>query len=76
MNRFAKRHETGSQVTTPSWFGSHSTMVVDHTELGLELSEDQVLLKDDNHHYITFKNRLDNGLADPNRSSSEATYDV
>lgn len=62
-----KRHETGRTITTPSQYGSHSSMVVDHTQFGLTLNEDQVLCKDDTHYYITEKKRLDNGLADPNR---------
>jgi hypothetical protein len=46
-------------------------MVVDHNEYGVELKEDQVLLKSDTHFYVTKKNRLDDGLADPARYSSE-----
>tara|TARA_Y100000310_G_scaffold330701_1_gene402798 strand:+ start:780 stop:956 length:177 start_codon:yes stop_codon:yes gene_type:complete len=33
------------------------------------ISEDEVVCKDDRGYYITLKNRLDNGLADPKRYS-------
>lgn len=70
-----KRFETGRTITTESWFGSHQSMVVDHTEFGLELSDNEVLLKDDTHFYVTTKDRLDTGIADPNRyANSKATY--
>lgn len=65
------RHENGVIVTTKSHYGSHKEMVVDHNEYGVELKEDQVLLKSDTHFYVTKKNRLDDGLADPARYSSE-----
>ena len=49
-------------------------MVVDHlsmpewnADMNLTLGEDEVLCRDDTHYYITNKNRLDTGLADPNR---------
>ena len=75
MARNRTRHQTGKSVTTPSWFGSHASMVVDHSELqiggkDIRLSEDQVLCKDDSGYYVTEKNKLDNGLADPNRYSN------
>jgi len=70
-----KRHETGRQITTETWFGSHASMVVDHTEFGLELNNNEVLLKDDTHYYVTTKDRLDTGISDPNRyANSKATY--
>lgn len=64
-------HDIGRKITTPSAYGSHASMVVDHKEFKLELNDDEVLCKDDNSYYITKKNRLDNGLADPNRYSME-----
>ena len=75
LNIMAKRHETGKKITTPSWFGSHSSMVVDHTKLetedkNIKLSEGKVVCQDDLGYYITEKDRLDNGLADPNRYSN------
>ena len=50
-------------VTTPSFYGSHKSMVV--KDLG-----EVVVCKDDRGEYTTFKDRLDNGLADPNRNSA------
>lgn len=70
------RHDTGRTITMPSAYGSHRSMVVEHTQFGLELDDDHVLCKDDVHYYITEKVRLDNGLADPNRyGNSSATYE-
>jgi len=68
-----KGHESGREVTTKSWFGSHSEMVVSEGEEGtpvVELNKEEVICKDDRGYYITNKNRLDNGLADPNRYTS------
>jgi len=63
MARTRKRHTTGNTITTKSWFGSHAEMVVEELENG------KVVCKDDKGTYITEKNRLDNGLADPKRYS-------
>jgi len=73
--RTGQRHVTGSSVTTPSWFGSHASMVVDHSEVQIGgydviLSEHQVLCEDDSGYYVTEKKKLDNGEADPNRYSN------
>ncbi len=59
------RRETGQTITTKSWFGSHADMVIDPEGDGLD--ENQVLCQDDRGCYVTYKSRLDNGLADPNR---------
>lgn len=50
----------------PSHFGSHASMIED---AGTEILNDplKVVLKDEHGTYTTNKNRLDNGLADPNR---------
>ena len=76
-----KRHETGKAVTTKSPFGSHADMVVSPEEYHANGSriykgrgihtilECEVVCKDDRGYYITLKNRLDNGLADPKRYS-------
>lgn len=61
------RRETGVTITTKSPYGSHKEMIVDHVQFGLQLTENEVLLKDDVHYYITTKDRLDTGLADANR---------
>lgn len=76
-----KGHETGQVITTKSPYGSHEDMVVELEELQesefFETEEGRMLLlvgtalltvcKDDRGYYVTFKSRLDNGLADPNR---------
>lgn len=63
----APLHQTGTNITTKTHFGSTGDMVVDHSKYGLELKESEVLCKDDRGFYITLKNRIDNGLADANR---------
>jgi len=54
----------GVVVTTPSRYGSHSSMVVRELEGG------RVVCQDDVGEYTTLKSRLDNGMADPNRYST------
>lgn len=49
-------------ITTPSFYGSHKSMVV--KDLG-----EKVICKDDRGEYETFADRLDNGLADPARNT-------
>jgi len=81
----SKGHESGREITTKSWFGSHADMVVGLEELqsrGLDkentvfaryrdIEDYETVCKDDRGYYITLKARLDNGMADPNRYSSE-----
>lgn len=52
----------------PSDFGSHASMIdeAETTELNDPI---KVVIRDDHGTYITLRNRLDNGLADPNRYS-------
>lgn len=69
-----KQHDRSSIITTPTAYGSHKSMVVDHQQFGLTLGEKEVLCKDDVHYYVTTANRLDDNLADPNRYSSKATF--
>jgi len=60
----AVKHEGKlTKITTPSRFGSHKSMVVEHLEDG------RVVCRDDYGDYTTSVSRLDNGLADPNRYS-------
>ena len=59
------RHVTGSDITTKSWFGSHSDMIVE------ELDDGRVVCEDDRGKYITYANRIDNGLADPRRAAED-----
>lgn len=58
-----EKSESFKTITTPSFFGSHKSMVVKNLENG------KCLCKDDSGEYITEIKRLDNGLADPNRCS-------
>lgn len=58
----AKKHDIGVTITTPSAYGSHLTMLV------RELEDGRVVLKDDFGEYVTTRDRLDNGMADPNRN--------
>ena len=85
MAKSRGRHQTGNNITTPSWFGSHASMVVSPEEYHANssriyrdrgthiISEEEVVCKDDRGYYITLKNRLDNGLADPKRYSNRRT---
>lgn len=71
----APKHSTGHVVTTKTHFGTTSDMVVDHSSLlidnkPIEFSDKSVLCKDDAGYYITEKNMVDSGLADPNRHSN------
>ena len=60
-----KQHEGRAvTITTPSLYGSHTSMVV------RELDNGRVVCKDDIGEYETCRDRLDNGLTDSNRTSS------
>jgi hypothetical protein len=64
----APKHNTGRSITTKTPFGSHKEMVVDHSTInGISILEGEVVCKDDDGLYVTNTNRIDNGLADPNR---------
>ena len=63
-SRNTRRHVTGTNITTKSWFGSHADMIVE------EINEKEVMCEDQNGRYKTLRDRLDNGLADPNRYSN------
>ena len=63
-SRNTRRHVTGTTVTTKSWFGAHADMVVE------EINEKEVMCEDQNGRYKTLRDRLENGLADPNRYSN------
>lgn len=58
----AKKHDIGVTITTPSAYGSHACMIV------RELEDGKVVLKDDYGEYTTTRDRIDNGMADPNRN--------
>lgn len=74
-------HQTGTVITTKTHFGSTSDMVIDHTQykyikdngpITLNESMNVVVCKDDSGYYMTFKNRINNGMADPNRYANSA----
>lgn len=74
----APTHQTGTAVTTKTHFGTTGDMVVDHTAyktVGIDspicLGDSEALCKDDRGFYITLKNRIDSGLADPNRYAGQ-----
>jgi hypothetical protein len=70
----APKNFAGKYITTPSAFGSHSSMIVEASKYGENvLLENQVICKDDEGFYITTKNRIDDGLADPNRYANQST---
>ena len=54
------RIDTSKKITTPTLYGSHSCMI----ENSIEAPEGMVACKDDEGVYLTYRNRLDNGLAD------------
>lgn len=63
----SKKHVTGVTITTPSQYGSHSSMV---SNTDYKLDENEVVCEDERGIYITQRSRLDTGLADPNRYNS------
>lgn len=67
------KHVVGRNITTKSAFGSHSDMIVsceDPAIQTIKIDDNQIICKDDSGYYITEKNRIDSGLADPNRYAS------
>lgn len=64
-----RKHETGRVITTKTPYGTTSDMVVDDEKIiaKFTLDENSILAKDDNGYYVTHKNRVNNGLADPFR---------
>ena len=61
MARRGSRHVTGNTITTKSWFGSHSEMIVE------DKGDGTVVCQDDRGKYVTTMSMIDSGLADPNR---------
>lgn len=61
-------HSTGTKITTKTHFGSHKEMVADCSITAeLKLGPKDVVCRDDLGYYITSIDRIDNGMADPNR---------
>lgn len=56
-------------ITTPSAYGSHSSMIVDLESLAKNhnVPKDKVVCEDEKGYYVTYRNRIDNGLSDPCR---------
>ena len=67
------KHDSGKTVTTKTYLGSDSSMVVQDDDIikGLNLTKEQVVCKDDVGYYITTTKHLDSGLADPNRYANK-----
>lgn len=57
------------EITTPSPYGSHSSMVVNIDEIAKNhnVPKDKIVCQDERGYYITYKNRIDSGLSDPCR---------
>ncbi|NDB55018.1 hypothetical protein EB169_04220 [archaeon] len=64
-----KEKDNVRTITTPSAYGSHSSMLVDIDKeaRGHNVPKDKVICQDERGYYVTYKNRIDNGLADPCR---------
>lgn len=56
-------------IITPSPYGSHTSMIVDLDAENIDhnVPSDKIICQDEKGFYITYKNRIDNGLADPCR---------
>jgi len=67
------KHDSGKTVTTKTYFGSDSSMVVQDDDIlkGLNLTDGQVVCKDDVGYYLTSTKHIDSGLADPNRYANK-----
>ena len=65
----APKHSTGRIITTKTPYGSTSDMIVKDEEIlsKVPVADFCILLKDDEGYYITHKDRIDDGLADPFR---------
>lgn len=65
-----KQHDTSKVITTKTPYGSHLEMIVDNSEFDVTISDREVICEDEKGFYVTLKNRIDSGLADPNRYAS------
>lgn len=69
-------HDSGSIVTTKTFFGSTSDMIVDLSQfnpIDRIIQDNEVVCKDDKGYYITLKSRIDSGMADPNRYANASS---
>ena len=64
-----RKHETGRTITTKTAYGITSDMLVtdSHIVSKIPIGVDSILVKDDIGYFIVDKNRLDDGLACPQR---------
>jgi len=69
MTKNHKDKDSVRTIDTPSPYGSHSSMVVNIQQKvsNHNIPSDKVICEDEKGYYITYKNRIDNGLADPCR---------
>jgi hypothetical protein len=61
------------EKTYPSNYGSHSSMIDEQKTKELEAlhgDNKRVVIEDERGQYITYRSRLDSGLADPKRYTS------
>lgn len=68
-NQKHKDKNTVRTLETASAYGSHSSMIVDldNDAKNHNVPNDKVVCKDERGYYVTYKNRIDNNLADPCR---------
>ena len=64
-----RKHETGRTIATKTAYGITSDMIVKDEEIlsKVQVSENCVLVQDDLGYFIVNKNRVDDGLACPQR---------
>lgn len=66
MAAASKQKEKVAKYLYPSFYGSHSSMIMNEETEKLE-DKSMVVLQDEFGLYTTYRNRLDTGLADPKR---------
>lgn len=78
-----RMHESGTIITTKTAFGSTSDMIVDLSLYSLidgghiTIQPNETVCKDDKGFYITSIDRIDTGIADPNRyANQKARIDI
>jgi hypothetical protein len=64
------QREIGRTISGKTAYGTESAFVTENT-IGAEVGPDQVLCKDERGYYVTFKERVDSGMADPRRWGNE-----
>jgi hypothetical protein len=64
------QRDTGRTISGKSAYGSESAFIVENL-IGAEVGPDQVLCKDERGYYVTFRGRIDSGIADPRRWGNE-----